>query len=65
MDSLQSVEGCDSITIHHLLTHTSGITSFTGFEDNLKAERLPTTVTATVLRFRDKLTRSGRAAEAG
>lgn len=52
------VENCPeawrAITIHHLLTHTSGITSFTGFEDNLKAERLPTTVTATVLRFRDK-----------
>jgi len=42
------------ITIHHLLTHTSGIPSFTSFPDNLQYERLPTTVEKTVERFKHK-----------
>lgn len=54
----QFVEDCpeawQSVTIHHLLTHTSGIPSFTGFGDNLQFERLPTTVADTVRRFKDK-----------
>ncbi len=54
----QYVEDCPeawrAITIHHLLTHTSGIHSFTDFPDNMRFERLPTTVDATVKRFRDK-----------
>ena len=54
----QFVKDCptawNKITIHHLLNHTSGIPSFTDFPDNLTFERLPTTVQATVLRFRDK-----------
>jgi CubicO group peptidase (beta-lactamase class C family) len=54
----QYVEDCPTawraITIHHLLTHTAGIPSFTGFEDNLRFERLPTTAAATVKRFKDK-----------
>lgn len=44
----------EPITIEHLLTHTSGIPGFTDFPDNLQHERLPTTVEATVGRFRDK-----------
>lgn len=52
------VEACpaawNKITIHQLLNHTSGIPSFTEFPDNLTFERLPTTVEATVSRFRDK-----------
>jgi CubicO group peptidase (beta-lactamase class C family) len=52
------VEDCPAawraITIHHLLTHTSGIPSFTGFPDNTHFERLPTTVAATVGRFSGK-----------
>jgi CubicO group peptidase (beta-lactamase class C family) len=54
----QYVEDCPKawrgITIHHLLTHTAGIPSFTGFQDNLRFERLPTTVAATVKRFKDE-----------
>ena len=54
----QYVEDCPeawrAITIHHLLTHTAGIPGFTEFPDNLRFERLPTTVEATVGRFRDK-----------
>lgn len=49
------VEACPStwnqITIAHLLNHTSGIPSFTEFEDNLEFERKPTTVKATLQRF--------------
>jgi CubicO group peptidase (beta-lactamase class C family) len=42
------------ITIHHLLTNTSGIENFQDFPDNLQYERLPTTVENTVARFKDK-----------
>lgn len=52
------VEDCpetwSKITIHHLLTHTSGIPNFTAFPGNQRFERLPTTVEATITRFRDK-----------
>src|SRR5439155_5735207 len=54
----QYVDDCPetwrAITLHHLLTHTAGIPSFTGFAGNERFERLPTTVAATVQRFRDK-----------
>jgi CubicO group peptidase (beta-lactamase class C family) len=43
-----------NITIHHLLTHTSGIINFTRFPDDERIERLPTTVAANVRRFRDQ-----------
>src|SRR6266496_3856468 len=43
-----------SITIHHLLSHTSGIPSFTEFPDNDRYERLPMPVVDTIARFRDK-----------
>jgi CubicO group peptidase (beta-lactamase class C family) len=44
----------DKITIFHLLTHTSGIPSFTGFPDYAPTEPFATTPEKTVARFRDK-----------
>jgi len=44
----------DKITIFHLLTHTSGIPSFTGFPDYASTEATPTTPEKLVARFRDK-----------
>ena len=43
-----------AVTIHYLLTHTAAIPGFTEFPDNMRFERLPTTVAATVSRFKDK-----------
>ena len=47
-------EAWRQITIHHLLTMTSGIPNFQNFPDNERYERLPTTAEATIERFRDK-----------
>jgi len=44
----------DKITIYHLLTHTSGIPSFTGFPDYPSTESVATTPEQLVTRFRDK-----------
>jgi CubicO group peptidase (beta-lactamase class C family) len=44
----------DKITIRHLLTHTSGIPNFTGFEDYRKLEPFKATPAELVARFRDK-----------
>src|SRR5260221_1550454 len=44
----------DKITIFHLLTHTSGIPSFTSFPDYSKLEPFATTAAQLVARFRDK-----------
>jgi CubicO group peptidase (beta-lactamase class C family) len=44
----------DKITVYHLLTHTSGIPSFTGFADYAKLEPFATTSEQLVSRFRDK-----------
>ena len=44
----------DKITIFHLLTHTSGIPSFTGFPDYARLEPFTTTSQELVARFRDK-----------
>jgi CubicO group peptidase (beta-lactamase class C family) len=44
----------DKITIYNLLTHTSGIPSFTSFPDYRASEATPTTPKALVDRFRDK-----------
>ena len=44
----------DKITIYNLLTHTSGIPSFTSFPDYSTSEATPTTPKALVDRFRDK-----------
>jgi CubicO group peptidase (beta-lactamase class C family) len=42
------------VTLFHLLTHTSGIPSFTGFADYSSLEPFPTTPEKLVARFRDK-----------
>jgi CubicO group peptidase (beta-lactamase class C family) len=44
----------DKVTIFNLLTHTSGIPSFTGFPDYASTEAIPTTPEKLVLRFRDR-----------
>ncbi len=44
----------DKVTIFHLLTHTSGIPSFTSFPDYSQTEPFPTTPEKLVARFRDK-----------
>jgi CubicO group peptidase (beta-lactamase class C family) len=44
----------DKITIFHLLTHTSGIPSFTGFPDYKSKEPFSTTPEELVARFRAK-----------
>ncbi len=44
----------DKVTIYNLLTHTSGIPSFTSFPDYPASEATPTTPKALVDRFRDK-----------
>lgn len=44
----------DKVTIFHLLTHTSGIPSFTSFPDYQSTEAVPTTPEKLVARFRNK-----------
>ncbi|MEM9927742.1 MAG: serine hydrolase domain-containing protein, partial [Cyanobacteria bacterium P01_D01_bin.50] len=44
----------DSITVHNLLNHTSGILSYTGFPDFLEKMRLKTTIDELIARFKDK-----------
>jgi CubicO group peptidase (beta-lactamase class C family) len=44
----------DKVTIYNLLTHTSGIASFTGFPDYASTEAAPTAPEKLVDRFRDK-----------
>jgi len=44
----------DKVTIFNLLTHTSGIPSFTGFPDYHSTEAIATTPELLVARFRDK-----------
>ncbi len=52
------VENCPAVwqpvTIHNLLTHTSGIPNLTAFPDYQKTMALPTTLPETIARFRDK-----------
>lgn len=43
-----------NITIHHLLTHTSGIPNFTSFPDYLATMAEPSPPAKTLLRFKDK-----------
>lgn len=42
------------ITIHHLLSHTSGIPNFTSFPDYARTWMLPSRPDQTMLRFKDK-----------
>jgi CubicO group peptidase (beta-lactamase class C family) len=42
------------ITVHHLLTHTSGIPEFLGFPDFQQRKTQPSTLSETILRFRDR-----------
>jgi CubicO group peptidase (beta-lactamase class C family) len=42
------------ITIHHLLTHTSGIPNFTSFRDYRALKATPSTPEQTIARFKDK-----------
>ena len=42
------------ITIHHLLTHTSGIPSFTGMKEYRRDMMLPQTTAQMIARFKDK-----------
>lgn len=44
----------EKVTIHHLLSHTSGIPSFTGFPEYEKTKTLPSPVSETIARFRGK-----------
>lgn len=44
----------ESITIHHLLTHTSGIPSFTSFPEYMDHARVPQTIEETIALFKDK-----------
>jgi CubicO group peptidase (beta-lactamase class C family) len=46
-------EAWQPVTIHHLLSHTGGVPNLTSFPDYQKTKREPTTVEATVGRFRD------------
>ena len=41
------------ITVHHLLTHTSGIPSYTGMPDYMKRMMVPTTIDEMIGRVRD------------
>jgi CubicO group peptidase (beta-lactamase class C family) len=55
----QYVEDCPAawrgITLHHLLTHTSGITNFTEFKDHPDPfEILPSTAAGTIAMFKNK-----------
>lgn len=44
----------DAVTIYHLLTHTSGIPSFTGFPEYGQLKLSPTSAEKLVAKFRDK-----------
>lgn len=47
-------EAWQKVTIHHLLTHSSGIPSFTSFPDYVKTMHAPSPPKETLARFRDK-----------
>jgi len=44
----------DKITIHHLLTHTSGIPNFTDFPEFEQTERMPSPIDKTIETFKNK-----------
>ena len=43
-----------TVTLHHLLSHTGGVPNFTSFPDYFKTMTQPTTVEALIARFKDK-----------
>lgn len=43
----------EAITIHHLLTHTAGITNFTGLPDYMRSRATPSAPLETIARFKD------------
>jgi CubicO group peptidase (beta-lactamase class C family) len=49
-----SPKAWDEVTVHHLLTHTSGIPSFTSFPDYLASMPVHVTLDQLVARFKDK-----------
>jgi len=44
----------EAVTIHHLLSHTSGIPNFTDFPEYSQTLMVPATLEQTIARFRDK-----------
>jgi CubicO group peptidase (beta-lactamase class C family) len=44
----------EEITIHHLLTHSSGIPNLTAFPDFQQSKTLPSPLESTIARFKDK-----------
>lgn len=44
----------EKITIHHLLTHTSGISNFTRFDSYIRLMTVPVTITELIERFKNK-----------
>lgn len=44
----------DGVTVRHLLTHTSGVPSLTGFDDYEASKTLPATIDSLIGRFRDR-----------
>jgi CubicO group peptidase (beta-lactamase class C family) len=47
-------EAWQPVTIHHLLSHTAGVPNFTSFPEYARTRHEPTTVEATIGRFRDR-----------
>lgn len=47
-------EAWKPLTLHHLLTHTSGIANFTGFPDYQKTMAMPSPPAETLKRFRER-----------
>ncbi|HEU4387780.1 MAG TPA: serine hydrolase [Blastocatellia bacterium] len=50
----QCPDAWKEITLHHLLTHTSGIPNFTNFPEYQKTMTSPSPAESTIARFRDK-----------
>jgi CubicO group peptidase (beta-lactamase class C family) len=50
---LPNYPNAEQITLHHLLTHTSGIPNFTSFPDYLETMMLPLPVEKIIARFKD------------
>ncbi|GAC1475338.1 MAG: serine hydrolase domain-containing protein [Isosphaeraceae bacterium] len=50
----ESPRAWDEVTLHHLLTHTSGIPSYTSLPDYLTRMREPTTPDQLLARFKDR-----------